>query len=553
YTHNPANAGGADSFRYRVLDSANNATEINVAITVGTNNPPDGQADALVVDEGSAVTQTTLGNASLLDNDSDPDGHTITVASSTAPSHGTLVVNSNGTFTYTHDGSEHFTDQFQYTVQDQLGATETSPTLVSITIDPINDNHPVPTNDLMTVTYGETQTVLRNGSTSVLVNDTDADLGDTLTAILVRGPAKGTLTLNTDGTFSYVHAGVESGLDSFTYRAVEADGKSTLARVDINIVADTTPVVFSGNGQLVVHEGVADLIDLGASFNDVPGISFEVESGQAAFFSLDPNTGELTVNASAADVGNHPVTFKVSNQAGQSISKEFEIVVLPSNDTAGAGASTNVDSGGDSSTDSGDGDLQVDTQAAEPEAGDAAGATASATASAEALAEMAEGVEALWNQVDVAAQSRASAVDGVDVLVGTTGETARAVQPTIGASSSTASGNLAGLSLDSILVADDTPGTAALTDLRRAGQSGVDGQDAAVELSPAVTTATAATGFSLGYLLWLARSGFLLSTVLSALPAWRNIDPLPVLNNVSDAKDDPDDDDKSLTELTEKK
>jgi hypothetical protein len=36
-------------------------------------------------------------------------------------------------------------------------------------------------------------------------------------------------------------------------------------------------------------------------------------------------------------------------------------------------------------------------------------------------------------------------------------------------------------------------------------------------------------GLSIGYVVWLVRGGVLVSTMLSALPAWQMIDPLPVL------------------------
>ncbi|WP_339672695.1 DUF4347 domain-containing protein [Dasania marina] len=43
-------------------------------------------------------------------------------------------------------------------------------------------------------------------------------------------------------------------------------------------------------------------------------------------------------------------------------------------------------------------------------------------------------------------------------------------------------------------------------------------------------TVTATAGLSVGYVVWLIRSGVLLSSALSALPAWRFIDPLPILS-----------------------
>jgi hypothetical protein len=47
---------------------------------------------------------------------------------------------------------------------------------------------------------------------------------------------------------------------------------------------------------------------------------------------------------------------------------------------------------------------------------------------------------------------------------------------------------------------------------------------------------------SVGYVVWLLRGGALLSTFLSSLPAWRFIDPLPVLGRMEDGDDDDEDD-----------
>jgi hypothetical protein len=67
-------------------------------------------------------------------------------------------------------------------------------------------------------------------------------------------------------------------------------------------------------------------------------------------------------------------------------------------------------------------------------------------------------------------------------------------------------------------------------------------------------------GLSVGYVLWLARGGVLMASVLSALPAWASLDPLPVLGQVKPrasgrggiggaaADDDEDDDDQDAVE-----
>ena len=55
------------------------------------------------------------------------------------------------------------------------------------------------------------------------------------------------------------------------------------------------------------------------------------------------------------------------------------------------------------------------------------------------------------------------------------------------------------------------------------------------------------TGLSIGYVVWLIRGGMLLSTLLSSLPAWQILDPLPILARKDD--DAEDDDDESLESM----
>lgn len=59
------------------------------------------------------------------------------------------------------------------------------------------------------------------------------------------------------------------------------------------------------------------------------------------------------------------------------------------------------------------------------------------------------------------------------------------------------------------------------------------------------TTAIEVAGLSLGvslvYVLWLIRGGVLLGSYLSAMPAWRLLDPLPVLARRGDEEEDEDD------------
>ena len=156
---------------------------------------------------------------------------------------GRLTINSDGTFSYTHDDSENFTDSFTYQVRDEADSHATA--TVTITINPVNDNDPIPPRSF-TLDEGATATQadLDAGAT-LLDGDTDEDTGDTLTidTTPVSGPS-GSLTLNADGTFSYTHDDSENLSDSFTYQVRdEADHLATATvTITINPVNDNDPV-----------------------------------------------------------------------------------------------------------------------------------------------------------------------------------------------------------------------------------------------------------------------------------------------------------------------
>jgi len=76
------------------------------------------------------------------------------------------------------------------------------------------------------------------------------------------------------------------------------------------------------------------------------------------------------------------------------------------------------------------------------------------------------------------------------------------------------------------------------------------GEDILIE-NPTLSASTGvAASMSVGYVAWLLRGGVLLSSVLSQLPAWRSIDPLPVFSH--GGKRDEDEEDESLEAIVQK-
>jgi hypothetical protein len=61
-----------------------------------------------------------------------------------------------------------------------------------------------------------------------------------------------------------------------------------------------------------------------------------------------------------------------------------------------------------------------------------------------------------------------------------------------------------------------------------------------IDRTTSITVAGLSLGVSVVYILWLIRGGVLLGSYLSALPAWRLLDPLPVLARTGDDEDEDD-------------
>jgi hypothetical protein len=113
----------------------------------------------------------------------------------------------------------------------------------TINITDINDA-PVAYDDHLTALQLQSLDLSGHG---VLGNDFDDD-GDVIRAILVTGPAHGTLTLNADGTLSYLSTDLFSGTDSFQYQITDGSVTSNIATVIIDVLASVSPGGGGGGG-----------------------------------------------------------------------------------------------------------------------------------------------------------------------------------------------------------------------------------------------------------------------------------------------------------------
>ncbi|MCP4715929.1 MAG: tandem-95 repeat protein [Deltaproteobacteria bacterium] len=184
-------------------------------------------------------TELTIVAPGVLDNDTDRDNDTLTAILVDSPANGSIVLNDNGSFTFTPDTGFLGTASFTYKAYDGT----CNSTSATVEIDVVN-KPPVAFDDGYAT---EMSTTTYRAAPGVLENDTDA-VNDTLTAILQDGPDNGTLSLLNDGSFFYAPDPGFIGTDSFTYMATDGFDNSTPATVEITVSKVADPVPNPGGG-----------------------------------------------------------------------------------------------------------------------------------------------------------------------------------------------------------------------------------------------------------------------------------------------------------------
>ncbi|MCG7979730.1 MAG: Ig-like domain-containing protein, partial [Candidatus Thiodiazotropha endolucinida] len=338
YTHD-GSENFTDSFTYRITDNDGETADATVTINITpvSDATPVANADSITVAEGATATTLVGGSSTVLNNDTGLGDTPVIVSLITDVTNGSLTLNGDGTFSYTHDGSENFTDSFTYRVTDNDG--ETADATVTINVTPVSDETPVANADSITVAEGATATTLVGGSSTVLNNDTG--LGDTpVTVSLVTDVTNGSLTLNGDGTFSYTHDGSENFTDSFTYRVTDNDGETADATVTINItpVSDATPVANADS--ITVAEGATATTLVGGSstvLNNDTGLG---DTPVIVSLITDVTNGSLTLNGDGTFSYTHDgtenftdsFTYRVTDNDGQTADATVTINITPVSD-----------------------------------------------------------------------------------------------------------------------------------------------------------------------------------------------------------------------------
>jgi VCBS repeat-containing protein len=299
YTYTPdANWYGLDGFVYAANDGQFDSNPATVWIRVAhVNQAPVANNDALTARAGQST------RINVLANDSDVDGDDLRATITSSPKHGTLTRNGDGSFSYTAQSGFVGTDSFVYVADD--GQLKSAPATVTITV--LAPNHaPVARDDQATTNAGTAVRI------NVLANDTDAD-GDKLTSRIVCAPCHGSLSLNTDGSYTYTPNKGWYGTDSFTYRDNDGTVDSGTAMVCITVVpVNHAPT--ARNASFQVQKDGSVCIDFGCLIDDVDDDCLTLTLGRASHGSLTRNyDGTYTYRPSHGYTGTDGFAYTVSD------------------------------------------------------------------------------------------------------------------------------------------------------------------------------------------------------------------------------------------------
>ncbi|MDH4152735.1 MAG: tandem-95 repeat protein, partial [Nitrospira sp.] len=359
---NPTPAEGQLYVNFTVSDGTATSLVDTRILEIVDNLPPRAGDNFGTVAEGNAILIDLAAN----DTDADDALDLTSIVITSGPTHGSVVINGDGTITYTHDGSETTSDSFTYTIKD-LDGNVSNEAPVSLAVTPVNDAPIVGTNTGLTVDEGATGTVI----TTAMLNEGDPDdSGAGLTYTLTAVPSNGTMRLNgtalgvndtftqTDidaGIVTYDHNGSETVSDSFSFSLADGgeDGATAATgtfNITVNPVNDL-PIISNltgdslgyteGDGAVVIEQnGDALVADVDSANFDTGTltVSFQTGSDSAEDVLGIPNqgtgAGQIGVSGSNITYGGTVIGTFTGGSGGTNLVITFNSNATPTAVTA---------------------------------------------------------------------------------------------------------------------------------------------------------------------------------------------------------------------------
>jgi hypothetical protein len=153
---------------------------------------------------------------------------------------------------------------------------------------------------------------------------------DSLTFAVVSGPSHGSVTVQSNGTFTYTPGTSYSGSDSFTYKANDGSLDSNVATVSITVQPVNQPPVLDSIPDQSIAEGSTLQLTAQATDPESPPetLTFSLGQGAPAGMTIDGTTGQLTLPAGDGPASYSATVIVTDNGSPPlSDSKTFNITV----------------------------------------------------------------------------------------------------------------------------------------------------------------------------------------------------------------------------------
>lgn len=243
----PANPSATTgSFTYTVSDGLGGTSSARVTLDLRAPTPPTNQSPIARNDQLSVAQDgsLTIPFASLLVNDSDPDGDPLSVTGIFLASGGGTLSLSEGSAVYTPAAGATGTARLTYTVSDPSGSTDTASVTIAINaVGPVNAAPVFATDGGAFATLGNTPVAF-----TVVASDAD---GDTL-GYSASAASGGTIVSTGGGSFLYTPDAGFSGSDAFTITVSDGKGGTDTFAATLDVVA---PGAATGDWRLVTSDG----------------------------------------------------------------------------------------------------------------------------------------------------------------------------------------------------------------------------------------------------------------------------------------------------------
>ena len=324
------NGDGSASLMGTPDNNAVGEYDINLTVT-DDSSASDSQAFTLTVinvndapiaeNDNATATEDTQLVFTVLNNDSDPDGDTLTIATVSA-NNGTVTVNSaDQSLNYSPNANFNGSDTINYTISDGNGGTATA--LVMVTVNGINDA-PVANDDNASVNEDS------NINISVLENDNDVD-GDTLT-ITTATATSGAVTIDNGISLTYTPNVNFSGTDTVSYTISDGQGASASSSVSVTISA-VNDIPIANADIASTNEDTSVNIDVLANDIDVDGDTLTITAATATSGAVTIDNGiSLTYTPNVNFNGSDTIDYTMSDDNGGTATAIVTVSVVSVND-----------------------------------------------------------------------------------------------------------------------------------------------------------------------------------------------------------------------------